>query len=160
MQKGSLNKALIIGHVGQDPEVRYTPSGTAVVNISVATNEVMRDAEGNDKELTEWHRVVLWGKQAEFAGNFVKKGKLVFIDGRLQTRSWEDRNQVKRYTTEVVANVITLLGGAGPRQDDDEGDMESEDVEAGDVETTSTESGDEEITSAEPAAPDDDDIPF
>lgn len=140
MQRGSLNKALIIGHLGQDPEPRYTPSGTAVVNISVATNEVTRDSDGNDKELTEWHRVVLWGKQAEFVGNYVKKGQLVFIEGRLQTRSWEDRNQVKRQTTEIVANTITLLGGTGSGR--------------------ATGAPAEEPSPETQAPPDDDDIPF
>ncbi len=110
MQRGSTNKVILVGHVGGDPEPRYTASGTAVVNISVATNDVRRDSSGNDIETTEWHRVVVWAKQAEFVGNYVKKGQLVYVEGRLQTRTWEDRNKIERRTTEVVAEVITLLG--------------------------------------------------
>ncbi len=110
MQRGSVNKVIIVGHVGGDPEPRYTPSGTAVVNISVATNEVRRDSDGNELKSTEWHRVVLWSKQAEFVGNYVKKGQLVYVEGRLQTRTWEDRNKIERRTTEIVADNITLLG--------------------------------------------------
>lgn len=112
MQRGSVNKVILVGHVGQDPEPRYTPSGTAVVNISVATNEVRRDADGKDQKLTEWHRIVLWGKQAEFVGNYIKKGQLVYVEGRLQTRTWEDRNKIERRTTEVVADAITMLGAS------------------------------------------------
>ncbi len=111
MNKGSVNKVIIIGHVGEDPEIRYIPSGTAVTNLSVATNETVKDGKGSTKELTEWHRIVLWAGQAEFASNYVKKGQLVYIEGRLQTRNWQDRNKVERWTTEIVGN-ITLLGPA------------------------------------------------
>ncbi|MCH7574122.1 MAG: single-stranded DNA-binding protein [Candidatus Marinimicrobia bacterium] len=110
MQRGSVNKVILVGHIGGDPEVKYTPSGTAVVNLTLATNEVRRDKEGNDVETTEWHRLVVWGKQAEFAGNYVKKGQLLFVEGRLQTRKWEDRNGVERRTTEVVTENLTMLG--------------------------------------------------
>ena len=111
MQRGSVNKVILVGHIGGDPEVKYTPSGTAVVNLTLATNEVRRDKDGNDVETTEWHRLVVWGKQAEFAGNYVKKGQLLFVEGRLQTRKWEDRNGVERRTTEVVTENLTMLGG-------------------------------------------------
>jgi single-strand DNA-binding protein len=111
MNRGSVNKVIIVGHVGEDPEIRYTPSGTAVTNLSVATNETIKDSKGSTKELTEWHRIVLWAGQAEFASNYVKKGQLVYIEGRLQTRNWQDRNKVDRWTTEIVGN-ITLLGPA------------------------------------------------
>ena len=107
MQRGSVNKVIIVGHVGGDPEPRYTASGTAVVNISVATNEVRRDSEGNEQKSTEWHKVVLWSKQAEFVGNYVKKGQLVYVEGRLQTRTWEDRNKIERRTRDSVADNIT-----------------------------------------------------
>lgn len=110
MQRGSVNKVFLVGHVGSDPEVRYTPSGTAVANMSLATNEVRRDKEGTETDLTEWHRLVVWGKQAEFAGNYVKKGQLLFIEGRLQTRNWQDRNGVDRRTTEIVTETLTMLG--------------------------------------------------
>ena len=121
MQRGSVNKVILVGHVGADPEPRYTSSGTAVVNLRMATNEVWRDAEGKDQEITEWHSVVLWGKQAEFAANYIKKGQLVYVEGRLQTRTWEDRDKVERRTTEVRVNVITPLGGmkAGGKAEED-----------------------------------------
>ena len=137
MQRGSVNKVILIGHVGADPEPRYTASGTAVVNIRMATNEVWRDAEGKDQDQTEWHRVVLWGKQAEFAANYIKKGQLICIEGRLQTRTWEDRDKIERRTTEVRANMITPLGGLKT------GERVEEDIQA---------------VSEEP--PGDDDIPF
>jgi len=121
MQRGSVNKVILVGHVGADPEPRYTASGTAVVNLRMATNEFWRDTEGKDQETTEWHRVVLWGKQAEFAANYIKKGQLIYVEGRLQTRTWEDRDKIERRTTEVRANVITLLGGlkTGERAEED-----------------------------------------
>ncbi len=137
MQRRSVNKVILIGHVGADPEPRYTSSGTAVVNLRMATNEVWRDAEGKDQESTEWHRVVLWGKQAEFAANYIKKGQLIYVEGRLQTRTWEDRDKIERRTTEVRANVITPLGGMKT------GEGAVEDIQA---------------VSEEP--PGDDDIPF
>ncbi|MFC1484797.1 single-stranded DNA-binding protein [Candidatus Neomarinimicrobiota bacterium] len=137
MQRGSVNKVILVGHVGADPESRYTPSGTAVVNLRMATNEVWRDAEGNDQDQTEWHRVVLWGKSAEFATNYIKKGQLVYIEGRLQTRTWEDKNKIERRTTEVRGNMITPLGGLKA------GTEEAEDIQA---------------VSEEPPA--DNDIPF
>ena len=137
MQRRSVNKVILIGHVGADPEPRYTSSGTAVVNLRMATNEVWRDSEGKDQESTEWHRVVLWGKQAEFAANYIKKGQLIYVEGRLQTRTWEDRDKVERRVTEVRSNVITPLGGLKT------GEAPEEDIEA---------------VSEEP--PGDDDIPF
>lgn len=137
MQRGSVNKVILVGHVGADPEPRYTASGTAVVNLRMATNEVWRDSEGKDQDQTEWHRVVLWGKQAEFAANYIKKGQLIYVEGRLQTRTWEDRDKIERRTTEVRANVITLLGGLKT------GEKAEEDIQA---------------VSEEP--PGDEDIPF
>lgn len=137
MQRGSVNKVILVGHVGADPEPRYTAAGTAVVNLRMATNEVWRDAEGKDQDRTEWHRVVLWGKQAEFAANYIKKGQLVYVEGQLQTRTWEDRNKVERRTTEVRANFITPLGGL-----------------------KSAEAPEEDIQAVSEAPPEDDDIPF
>lgn len=112
MQRGSTNKAIIVGHVGSDPETRYTPSGTAVARLSLATNEVFRNKDGIENERTEWHRITSWGRQAEFVGNHVKKGQLLYVEGRLQTRKWQDRNNVDRWSTEIVADNITMLGGA------------------------------------------------
>jgi single-strand DNA-binding protein len=117
MQKGSLNKVLLIGHLGADPESRFMTSGSAVTNFNLATNESWKSTEGDTKEKTEWHRVVLFGKMAETAAEYMKKGQLVFIEGRLQTRSWEDKDKVKRYTTEILCDNFTMLG----RKSDDGG---------------------------------------
>ncbi|HKJ69312.1 MAG TPA: single-stranded DNA-binding protein [bacterium] len=111
--RGSANRVILVGHVGADPEVRYTPSGVAVANFNLATNETWTDNDGNRQERTDWHRVVAWRQLAELCEKFVDKGTLVYIEGKLQTRSWEDRNGVKRYTTEVVADSLTMLGGRG-----------------------------------------------
>jgi single-strand DNA-binding protein len=104
-----INKVIIIGNVGRDPEVRYTKSGQVVADLRVATNERWKDKQGNRQEHTEWHSVVLWGQQAEFAQNYAKKGRLVFVEGRLQTRDWTDNQNVKHYKTEIVANNLRLL---------------------------------------------------
>ena len=110
MQKGSVNKVVIVGHIGADPETRFTPSGTAVANFNLATNESRKSSEGAYRDHTEWHSCVLFGKRAEFAGEYLKKGQLVYLEGRLQTRSWEDDSGIKKYKTEVVGNEITMLG--------------------------------------------------
>ena len=117
MQKGSLNKVQLIGHLGADPESRFTTSGSAVTNFNLATNESWKSAEGDTKEKTEWHRVVMFGKMAETAAEYMKKGQLVYIEGRLQTRSWDDKDNVKRYTTEILCDNFTMLG----RKSDDVG---------------------------------------
>src|ERR1700740_3127542 len=110
----SVNKVILIGNLGKDPEVKYTPSGTPVAKIALATNERYKDKDGQWQDRTEWHNVVLWQRLAEIAGEYLKKGGKVYIEGRLQTRSWEDKqtNQ-KRYMTEVVASDLVLLGGRG-----------------------------------------------
>lgn len=113
MQKGSVNKVILVGHLGNDPESRYTPSGSAVTNFNMATNESWRTSEGEIREKTEWHRCVLFGKQAETANEFLRKGSMVYLEGRLQTRSWEDKEGAKRYTTEIIGNSFTMLGGRG-----------------------------------------------
>jgi single-strand DNA-binding protein len=109
----SVNKVILIGRLGRDPEVRYTPSGKAVANFSIATSEQWTNKEGTKTEQTEWHRIVAWGRTGEICGEYLKKGSLVYIEGKLQTRSWEDREGVKKYTTEVVAQVMQMLGGTG-----------------------------------------------
>ena len=110
----SLNKVMLIGNLGKDPEVRFTTSGIASATFSVATNEAWKDSEGNLQERTEWHNIVVWRKQAEFAGEYLKKGRKVFIEGRIQTRSWDDKTTgQKRYMTEVVADNIILLDSRG-----------------------------------------------
>ena len=110
MQKGSVNKVVIVGHIGADPETRFTPSGTAVANLNLATNESRKNSEGEYQDHTEWHSCVLFGKRAEFAGEYLKKGQLVYLEGRLQTRSWEDDSGTKKYRTDVIGNEITMLG--------------------------------------------------
>jgi single-strand DNA-binding protein len=110
MSRGTVNKAIIVGRVGRDPDVRYTPGGTSVASFSVATNYRAKDADGNWTDNTEWHNISVFGQLADFAGNYVKKGRLVYVEGRLQTRSWEDQNNVKHYRTEIIANTLQLLG--------------------------------------------------
>ncbi len=110
---GSLNKVMLIGNLGRDPELRSTPGGTQVANFTLATTESFSDRGGNRQERTEWHRVVLWGKLAEIGGQYLSKGRQVYIEGRLQTREWEDKQGQKRQTTEVVATSMVLLGSRG-----------------------------------------------
>ena len=135
MQKGSLNKVLLIGHLGADPESRFTTSGNAVATLNIATNESWRSTDGDIKDRTEWHRCVVFGKMAETATEYMKKGQLVYIEGRLQTRSWEDKDGIKRYTTEVICDSFTMLGR---KADEKEADSKKDKVEP----------------------PDDDDLPF
>jgi single-strand DNA-binding protein len=107
-----INKAILIGRLGSDPEVRYTPSGVAVANFSIATSEEWKDKDsGEKKERTEWHRIVAWRKLGEICGEYLSKGRQVYIEGRIQTRDWEDKDGNKRYTTEIVANDVQFLGG-------------------------------------------------
>ena len=109
-----VNKAIIVGTLGQDPEVRYTANGSAVANISVATNESWRDkATGEAQERTEWHRIVMFGKLAEIAQQYLKKGSQAYFEGRIQTRKWQDQSGNDRYSTEIVANEMQMLGGRG-----------------------------------------------
>ncbi len=115
----SLNKVMLIGNLGKDPEVRYTTSGTAVASFSVATSERYKSKSGDWEEKTEWHNVVLWGRQAEVAGEWLAKGKTVYIEGRLQTRKWQDKDGRDRYTTEIVGEKMQMLspkGDGGGRQ--------------------------------------------
>ena len=107
-----VNKAIIVGTLGQDPEVRYTASGSAVANLSVATNESWKDRQtGEMQERTEWHRIVLFGKLAEIAQQYLKKGSQAYFEGRIQTRKWQDQSGNDRYSTEIVANEMQMLGG-------------------------------------------------
>ncbi|MDH5752494.1 MAG: single-stranded DNA-binding protein [Deltaproteobacteria bacterium] len=112
----NLNKVMLIGRLGQEPEIRHTQSGQMVANFSLATNDYWKDKQGQKQEKTEWHNIVVWGNQADFVQNYVHKGRLVYVEGRLQTRSWEDKTGAKRYTTEVVANTIQLLDRQGDSQ--------------------------------------------
>src|SRR5216110_1532381 len=108
---GSVNKVILIGNLGRDPEVRYTPSGQAVANFTVATNEAWTDKAGQKQERTEWHRIVVWGKLAELCGEYLNKGRQVYVEGRLQTREWTNKEGAKQFTTEVVANQVVFLSG-------------------------------------------------
>ena len=107
-----VNKAILVGTLGRDPEVKYTAGGSAVVNVSVATNESWKDKNtGENVEKTEWHRIVIFGKLAEIAAQYLKKGSQVYFEGKIQTRKWQDQNGQDRYTTEIVANEMQMLGG-------------------------------------------------
>jgi single-strand DNA-binding protein len=110
---GSVNKVILVGNLGKDAELRYTPGGAAVATLNLATTEVWNDKQGQRQEKTEWHRIVLWGKQAESLQEYLVKGKQIYVEGRLQTRQWDDKDGNKRYTTEIKADRITLLGGGG-----------------------------------------------
>jgi len=108
----SVNKVIIVGNLGRDPETRYMPNGDAVTNVAVATTESWKDKNtGEKKELTEWHRITFYRKLAEIAGQYLKKGSQVYVEGRLQTRKWTDKDGVERYTTEIIADTMQMLGG-------------------------------------------------
>ena len=111
-----VNKVILIGNLGKDPEVRYTPSGQAVANFSLATTEVGSSKDGGKQEYTEWHRIVAWGRLAEICGEYLSKGKSVYIEGALRTRSWQDKEGNNRYTTEIVARTMQILSPSGERQ--------------------------------------------
>lgn len=106
----SINKVILIGNLGKDPDLRFMPNGDAVCNFSIATTESWKDKDGNKKEKTEWHNIVLYRKLAEIAGEYLKKGRPVYLEGRLQTRKWQDKEGADRYTTEVVCETMQMLG--------------------------------------------------
>jgi single-strand DNA-binding protein len=138
---GSVNKVILVGNLGKDPEVRFTQGGTAVANFTLATNEVWNDKAGQPQKRTEWHRIVVWGKQAEFAREYLSKGKQVYVEGSIQTRQWDDKEGHKHTTTEIKALRLQLLGGR---------------PESG--ESRGAAGGGQEVTPDEP--PPEDDIPF
>ena len=120
----SVNKVIIVGNVGRDPELRYTQSGQPVASFSIATNERFKDKDGNWKDRTEWHRIVAWARLAEICGEYLRKGSQVYVEGRIQTRDWEDKEGNKRQTTEIIALCLQMLGrrggdGGGPSVSDD-----------------------------------------
>jgi single-strand DNA-binding protein len=126
----SVNKVILIGNLGRDPETRYMPDGGAITNISVATTDVWKDKSGEKQEKTEWHRVAFFGKLAEIAGEYLKKGSQVYVEGRLQTRKWQDKDGNDKYTTEVVADRMQMLGsrqgmGGGGERERDAGEREA-----------------------------------
>ena len=110
---GSVNKVILVGNLGRDVELRYTPSGDAVGTLNLATTEVWNDKSGERQEKTEWHRIVLWGKQAKSLQEYLLKGRQIYVEGKLQTRTWDDRDGKKRYTTEIRADRVVLLGSRG-----------------------------------------------
>ncbi len=110
---GTVNKVIVVGNLGRDAEIRYTPGGAAVSTLSLATTDIWNDKAGQRQEKTEWHRVVVWGKQAETLKEYLTKGRQIYVEGRLQTRQWDDKDGNKRYTTEIRSDRIVLLGGRG-----------------------------------------------
>lgn len=110
---GSVNKVILVGNLGADPELRYTGSGTPVCELRLATNESWTDKQGQKQERTEWHRVIVWGKTGENCSKYLSKGRQVYLEGRLQTRSWDDKEGNKRYTTEIIANDVQFLSSGG-----------------------------------------------
>jgi single-strand DNA-binding protein len=155
----SVNKVILVGNLGKDPEVKYTPQGTPVAKITLATNERYKDKDGNWQDRTEWHNIVLWQRLAEIAGEYLKKGGKVYIEGRLQTRSWDDKQTgQKKYMTEVVANDLVLLGGRGDTGGSDFSGGSSRGASAG-----GNNNFDQRTPEPEPAGTGpitDDDIPF
>ena len=113
-----INKAILVGRLGADPEVRYTPDGAMVTNFRIATDEQWKDKNGEKVQRTEWHKIVTFGKLAEICGKYLVKGKLVYLEGRIQTRAWDDKEGVKRYTTEIVASTMQMLDSKGQRSAD------------------------------------------
>jgi single-strand DNA-binding protein len=152
MSKGTVNKVILIGRLGKDPEMRYTASGTAVVNFSMATNHFTKDQDGNNSDTTEWHQVVAFGRTAEVAGEYLNKGKLVYIEGRLQTRSWDDQNGQKRYKTEVVCSNLQLLGSKG--------DSDAPQTETPAMEQTVDSNNEKESQTAPTTSDEEDDLPL
>ena len=110
---GGVNKVILVGHLGADPDMRYTPSGQGVCELRLATSESWNDKNGQRQERTEWHRIVVWGKRAEVCSKYLAKGRQVFVEGRIQTRNYDDKEGNKRYITEIIANDVQFLGGGG-----------------------------------------------
>jgi single-strand DNA-binding protein len=139
-----VNKVILVGNLGSDPQIRYTPNGTAVANFNIATTERFTNKNGEKESRTEWHRIVAWGRLAEICNEYLKKGKQIYVEGRLQTRQWEDKDGNKQKSTEIVANNMVMLGRAG-----DAGDAAPQEFQA-----------DEEATQEAPAGKQEDDLPF
>ncbi len=169
----SVNKVILVGNLGRDPELRYIPSGQAVANFTLATNDRWRDKEGNNQERTEWHRIVVWGKSAENCAQYLQKGRSVYIEGRLQTREWEDKDGNKRYTTEINASTVNFIGprtggsgqggGGYDSGSDGSGAPRSGDADSPSASSSSSSSSNSNRGSggaAESGPPVDDDIPF
>jgi single-strand DNA-binding protein len=151
---GSVNKVILVGNLGRDAELRYTPGGAAVATLNLATTEVFKDREGQKKEDTQWHRVILWGKTAETLQDYLTKGKQIYVEGKLQTRKWKDKDGNDKYTTEVRGDRVVLLsgGGRGDGAGRGEGSGRSTPATAADDFSHGEPGGSVELT--------DDDIPF
>lgn len=149
MAKGSVNKVILIGNLGRDPEVRYTPNGLAVANLTIATTESWKDKQsGENQERTEWHRIAMYSRLAEIAGEYLRKGSKIYVEGRLQTRKWQDKNTGQdRYTTEVIADSLQMLDSKGA-------------TGGGNNEYSSSAKSSPEAPQVEPTDSFDDDIPF
>ncbi|EKN3396502.1 single-stranded DNA-binding protein [Yersinia enterocolitica] len=166
MASRGVNKVILVGNLGQDPEVRYLPNGGAVARITLATSESWRDkATGEQKEKTEWHRIVLFGKLAEVAGEYLRKGSQVYIEGALQTRKWQDQSGQDRYTTEVVVNVGGTMQMLGGKQGDSQGTQSQERQQSGPQQNQQQwgqqhAQGQMQSRPEEPPMDFDDDIPF
>jgi single-strand DNA-binding protein len=139
-----VNKVILVGNLGADPEVKYLPNGTTVANFRIATSENRTSRSGEKTKVTEWHRIVAFGRLAEICGQYLNKGKQVYIEGRIQTRSWEDKDGNRRSSTEIIANQMQMLGSAAPSEG---ADFEKQ-------------SGGPDVSQEEPPAPDDNDVPF
>ncbi len=152
---GSVNKVILVGNLGRDAELRYTPGGAAVATLNLATTEVFKDREGQKKEDTQWHRVILWGKTAETLQDYLTKGKQIYVEGKLQTRKWKDKDGNDKYTTEVRGDRVVLLSGGGRGDGGGGGSRGSS--------SSSSSSSSDEMGHAEPGGSvelTDDDIPF
>ncbi len=168
-----VNKAILVGNLGRDPELRHTPNGQAVVNFTLATSESWTDKSGERQERTEWHRIVVWGKTAEMCNQYLSKGRTVYIEGRIQTREWEDKDGNKRYTTEINASTVNFIGprtggggqggGGYDSGSDGSGAPRSGDSDSPSASSSSSSSSNSNRGSggaAESGPPVDDDIPF
>ncbi len=172
MARGTVNKVILVGRLGQDPDIRYSPGGVAVAKFSLATNDSVSAGEGKWEDRTEWHRIVTFGKTAEFCGNYLSKGRQVYIEGSIRTNQWEDAQGQKRYMTEIIAREIQLLGSAeGQSQSQSQGTQgqgQSQGQGQGQQWQGQTQGQRQPAPSARPAAeelpphpgPPDDDIPF
>jgi single-strand DNA-binding protein len=147
----SVNKAIILGNLGKDPETRYMPNGEAVTNLTIATTESWKDKSGAKQEKTEWHNIVAYRKLAEIIGEYVKKGSSIYIEGRIQTRKWQDKEGKDRYTTEIIADSMQMLGGKQSNADASTGTPQRQDAQSNDKESTPVPGNFDEF---------DDDIPF
>ena len=126
-----VNKVILVGNLGADPEIRYTPSGAAVANFRMATTESWKDSDGQRQDRTEWHKIVVWGKLAELCGEYLAKGRMVYVEGKLQTRQWDDRDGNKRYTTEIQGREVTFLGGRSDASNSNYGDQAAQNKDGG-----------------------------